>query len=506
MRYVHLSLLAILASSTVAKAQAPEFTVHEWGTFTSLYGSDGQQLSSVYREEEKLPDFVYKLDGIGNNKSVRISGLENTEGGVYHVKTKLQNVTVKMETPVLYFYSDQAFEAQVKVSFTKGLIGQWYPQCSNKPDIRYSDLAGRSQTLEYVQLIGAVDFARSNNTAEWKVKVTAPGTPLSLIEKKGETNTWTAPRETDANVVNYGKEYEKYIFYRGLGNFAMPVKVSFTINGLLEVENTGTDELPYLFIYERKDDGSALVYWTGALKSGEKKEVHVDIATEANFSDKLAEFQQALVSAGLYDKEASAMLKTWEQSYFNHTGLRVFWIAPRSFTDQIIPLSISPAPKTIERVLVGRSEILKPAFEKKLVDEPDFLASFTKDRFYFAMVRRVSYLKSHAGAMDSMNLKAVNQSQSNADYEKRIKTEAINVHQQTPGRVCQVTIDHPQTEEASIYLTDMLGHRVLNLPQKNLSRTETYTQNLDISSLPGGVYLVCVDTRSQRYLKKIVLE
>jgi hypothetical protein len=36
--------------------------------------------------------------------------------------------TVRMETPVMYFYSSHELEARVKVAFPHGLITEWYPQ------------------------------------------------------------------------------------------------------------------------------------------------------------------------------------------------------------------------------------------------------------------------------------------------------------------------------------------------------------------------------------------
>jgi hypothetical protein len=498
MRYTHLSLLAFLSLSITATAQSPDYTVHEWGTFTSLYGSNGTQLSDVFREEEKLPAFVYKLSGIGEEGGQRII----TEGGEYYTQTQLTNVTVKMETPVIYFYSEQALTANVKVSFSKGLIGQWYPQCSARPLIGYRESTIAGTPYIYVTDGREVDFAKTSNTAQWTVNVNAPGTPEGAVKKAGETNTWTAPRETDANVVSFGKEYEKYIFYRGLGNFSMPVKVEFDINGILQIQNAGLEKIPYLFVYERTDDGKALVYWTGELEPGAREGVHVDVVTQSTFTEKIGEFQKALVAAGLYDKEASAMLKTWQQSYFNHTGLRVFWIAPRSFTDQVIPLSITPAPKSIERVLVGRSEILKPQFEKKLVENRQFRFKLENDRFYLAIGNRVNDFYNHPGALDSVKLKIANQAAENAEYEKLLKTEEIRI--KPNGTECNIIIDRPQQDGASIWLSDMLGHPIMNIPLGNLARLESYSHHLDLSALPAGMYIVQVQTGTQKYRQRIV--
>jgi hypothetical protein len=38
--------------------------------------------------------------------------------------------TVRMETPVMYFYAARAMKLSVKVSFAKGVITEWYPHAS----------------------------------------------------------------------------------------------------------------------------------------------------------------------------------------------------------------------------------------------------------------------------------------------------------------------------------------------------------------------------------------
>ena len=68
---------------------------------------------------------------------------------------------------------------------------------------------------------------------------------------------------------------------------------------------------------------------------------------------------EALISDGLFVDEAQALLNTWELSYFKSTGLRVFFIVPRAWTDFYLPLEISQ-PAEINRVMVGRIELVTP--------------------------------------------------------------------------------------------------------------------------------------------------
>jgi hypothetical protein len=100
------------------------------------------------------------------------------------------------------------------------------------------------------------------------------------------------------------------------------------------------------------------------------------------------------------------MVETWWKSYFQAPGLRVFWVLPRETTDRLLPLEVTPAPQEIVRVLVGRSEVLRPR------QEAEWLADSLKtgdeagpwnwlvgsDRFGAAIQRRVITLKNKATA------------------------------------------------------------------------------------------------------------
>ena len=101
-----------------------------------------------------------------------------------------------------------------------------------------------------------------------------------------------------------------------------------------------------------------------------------------------------LMDAGLYRKEADAMIQTWWPSYFERAGFRVFWVVPQESADAVLPLSVTPAPQKTVRVMVGRTEILSPVFEKVLVENfanPE-QNPWRTDRFAPAFAARVSNL------------------------------------------------------------------------------------------------------------------
>ena len=62
------------------------------------------------------------------------------------------------------------------------------------------------------------------------------------------------------------------------------------------------------------------------------------------------------------------MVATWSRRWFRNEGTRVFYLVPRALTDEILPLTIDPAPDELVRVLVGRIEFLPPAAERDAID------------------------------------------------------------------------------------------------------------------------------------------
>src|ERR1700693_4128482 len=86
-----------------------DLTVHEWGTFTSVAGENGSAIDwDALGCKNDLPKFV-------------------NDFGYRGFKWRLSG-TVRMETPVMYFYSPRELDAQVKVAFPQGLITEWYPK------------------------------------------------------------------------------------------------------------------------------------------------------------------------------------------------------------------------------------------------------------------------------------------------------------------------------------------------------------------------------------------
>jgi hypothetical protein len=60
------------------------------------------------------------------------------------------------------------------------------------------------------------------------------------------------------------------------------------------------------------------------------------------------------------------MVRTWSESWFASEGTRVLYVVPRATTDALLPITITPAPTELVRVLVGRQDILSPETEAEV--------------------------------------------------------------------------------------------------------------------------------------------
>lgn len=350
-------------------------TVHEWGTFTSVHASDGRLLTGLEREEHRLPGFVKSHVGFA----------PADKGWARPVR----NVTIKMETPVLYFYTDRETPVSVEVGFNGGSISQWYPERSGGEKLPIS------MSLKSLQALPPMDFAAGyTGRIVWDATVLAPeSAELITANKDWETREWPRARVAAANRVRTPDgSVEGFLFYRGIGNFELPLEIRFTADGALRLHNSGREKIPRVWVYDNRERVGVRYSWAGELAAGESRQV--DWAKVHFAFDRTGELLEPLRAAGLTEPEAKAMLATWKESYFDAPGLRVFWIVPRAFTDRILPLKITPVPDKLERVLVGRSEVLTPEFERELVEgfRTNGGARWANDRYFLAYRDRARQL------------------------------------------------------------------------------------------------------------------
>lgn len=341
--------------------------VHEWGTFTSFSGSDGVRLEFRPLADEDLPPFV--LDRF-------------LQSGVVNPFSKSQiRVRLRMETPVTYFYTECERDVNVRVSFPEGLLTEFYPPVARmEPSYSLFDQpALQDSALDWgsIHLI-PTDRLKAHVEDPARRRLVESLLAAGLTPAADARFHYGHARETDSALVHVhrpkpaeeaplapaGDFFEKFLFYRGVGNFELPLKLTAASDGAFELTNSGDDALRSLFLVEVDRRSIRFAAFDEVAAGDSLKLVQ---SAEVSTIDALAEaVQAALVEAGLYEKEALAMVNTWRSSWFGELGTRLLYIVPRPITDALLPLEISPQPAETVRVLVGRMEIMTPEQESRI--------------------------------------------------------------------------------------------------------------------------------------------
>ena len=323
------TLFACGAAAAFAAADRPvnssSLVAHEWGTFTSVAGADGQAVPwRPFSGPSDLPCFV----------NVVKDGPKTWHPGGLPVVSAL----VRMETPVIYFYAPSGAEqtVDVRVDFNQGLMTEWYPSATTAPKFLPKDIAANVSTLAWDD-----------------VRITPDATPA--YPKESSPSHYYAARETAASPLKMMGQNEKFLFYRGLASFPIRLAATAVDDKGIRVENTGQD-LPRVVLFQNR--GGRIGYRLAAAPRGMTTiEAPVLGASMATLG---ADLERLLVEQGLFDAEAKAMVATWRDSWFEE-GTRLFYLLPQSSVDATLPLSITPAPARTVRAFVGRLELATPA-------------------------------------------------------------------------------------------------------------------------------------------------
>jgi hypothetical protein len=345
--------------------------VHEWGTFTTFSGSDGAFLEfrPLANQTNDLPNFVWN----------RMTATNNPTWFKGNMRAK-----VRMETPVLYFYTAETQDMDVKVDFPQGMLTEFYP-----PVQRMLPKLNRDAALHDGERIG-------NSSLDWGRVTLMPVDQLgpqiadparrrqlqALIERElvpqapGDDH-YAKARNTDSALVfvhaqdkaaepNVVPERigfaEKFLFYRGVGKFELPIQVSFDAKQRPILSNQVSKSVVSALMMTVRD-GQIQASEMFQVAPGEKQPIRPMQSTSKE--DVMRSIESMLIADGLYAKEAAAMVATWEDSWFTEEGTRVLYIVPRSITDELLPLHLNPQPQQLVRTLVGRLEILSPDDEEE---------------------------------------------------------------------------------------------------------------------------------------------
>lgn len=355
-----------------------DYTAHEWGTFTSVAGSDGTLIPWNPFIASDLPSFVYTRTAPLRGKEFEAYAAKFIFGVSKGGSRWLQ----RMETPVIYFHADEPVTLSATVDFPQGLVTEWFPQVAG-----FGPSAGAAPLIpntprsfvhwDNVKVMPKADQPRTKALAK------DGSNPMSMrveLAEPDHESHYTRARGTSANrlevrsplmteVERRDGQDEEFLFYRGAGNFGTPLKVTFDDRNRVTLENTGRVALASLHFAEFKN-GLGRMQMIPSLAAGERRVLKLAEATEpgAVKQELEASLQRSLVAAGLFEDEAKAMLNTWRPDWLGDIGARVLYLLPKQWADETLPLKLNPRPKNLMRVMVGRAEVLSPDTERTLTE------------------------------------------------------------------------------------------------------------------------------------------
>lgn len=350
--------------------------VHEWGTFTALQNESGEALPGINIDDEPLPPFCHNLHPwalVPANSTPHVVDMKG-------VPERNPWVTLRLETPVIYFHPPQArrsLAVDVGVQFHGGWLTEFYPHAEpDAPGLKRNQFNFGAITP---QTVGSLTWRDVHVGADARGPQTAE-------------HVWLAPRAVDSAAVEVPPqtrmdrmpESEQFLFYRGVGNRPVPLRVCTSLSDhrlgirgqCADVLKSGESaRIDAMWLVHIRRDG-AVAYRALAPITVTADTDSILATTDSTFAecdysagrldDLRAIVHKALVEQGLNADEATAMLETWKRAYFQSPGLRLFFLVPRPWTDAVLPLTVSFPTETslcathVDRVMMGRIELISP--------------------------------------------------------------------------------------------------------------------------------------------------
>src|SRR5665213_382327 len=304
-----LCLAAVVERSGPSPRSQGKLVVHEWGTFTGFAGSDGVHVPFNTIVGSDLPAFVVnrRRQAIRQDPKLQVPLAFVKGGGVAALQ--------RMETPVIYFYADAPLQINARVDFPEGTLTEFYPPALNMGP-RYGAGFGEA-ALVYpgagAQMRPAASFLDWGNV---RIVPHPTGNEGTLIPAVADDSRYSFARNTDASLVQFadadGKRYEeKFLFYRGLGNFTLPITLIAEGGNRFEVRNVAASPIPSAFLIQIEGDVHKTLRYAHFenIVANQQLALAPAKATQKELSEEIA---KSLIAEGLYEKEARAMVATWK--------------------------------------------------------------------------------------------------------------------------------------------------------------------------------------------------
>ena len=351
------ALLALLLPATVLNAG---LTVHEWGTFTVLLGSDGQAVRWYQPQQDLagLPAFVEHP-----------YSLMKSRGGI--PGASFSGVLARMETPVLYFYPGAAMNVSVTASLVSGSLTEWYP---NALATQAAPDASQGLSLQWIGRLLPPSSPEARH-----IPHTADAAGRRYDAARAVPDAWLFESSLPAPAASgeaARPQIDNLIFYRGAGELLPPLSAFSEDDASYSLRNTESEPVPAVFAV-RAAGGRLAWHRSGPLppaqpgKAPAPTTITFEPGKEEDPSVALPALRQAMAEAlaaqGLTPKEAAAMVQTWGDLWFTETGTRMLALLPQPCVISSVRLNIVPAPEKVARVYVARLEMLTKERENRLL-------------------------------------------------------------------------------------------------------------------------------------------
>ncbi|MGI9243093.1 MAG: hypothetical protein ACR2RV_20010, partial [Verrucomicrobiales bacterium] len=357
-----------LAASDLDAIRAP-LEVHEWGTFTVLQGSNGQAVQWY-----QAPEYIVDLPPFVRSVSGRLKSGLNIAGGSWALAGM---DTVRMETPVLYFYPEEPMDVTVSASYPQGRITEVFPPVlhSNGSETVWRGTLLPPDSPEAAK-VPAVEgetgrhYGAARAVPEawlFRNKPQPDGKPDPMEAASARARAaWGLPPLPKVEPIDH------FIFYRGAGTgseFRIRAVQSTGDPGTYTLHNTGAT-VPKLIALRVQGGQTSWTKITDLKKEEWNREQRKYLNRQtftfpapAGAVDDVAgtirrEMVASLHTEGLTMPEAEAMVATWDNLWFTEPGTRVLAILPQVVADAMVPLKITPVPEKIDRVFVARLELI----------------------------------------------------------------------------------------------------------------------------------------------------
>ena len=366
--FLTLSLFVLCAPGV--RGQEP-LIVHEWGTITTQHGPDGTPQGRLNRisPAELLPPFVHRYEPKQTQGDPKKSLAKSP------VTPGRPDVTMRLETPVIYFYPPKGagyspvFDVSVK--FRGGIMNEFYPAAEASVEVDFDRINSKMQA----GVIKSWDGTVLDNYVVGALRWSGISLRETVSLPQTQSDVWLAPRRVrSAGVVMPSGEGERYLFYRGVAHLdalvqteLSPSEVRVRAPQRLTWLNESSMAIPNLWLVDIRSNGTAAFREHGKIVMA-KNAISTELVSLPLFSDqdyaatKVGDLRQsmkrALIAAGLFEDEADAILETWKESYYRNPGLRIFYLVPSEWIAYFLPLRIS-VPHQLTRVLIGRIDLAR---------------------------------------------------------------------------------------------------------------------------------------------------